>query len=100
MTSTLVNSFDERKRQARHYLSVVITAERISSLSAASKSQGRRLLTLRAGTFLLLYNIIEATTRSSIEAIHDKITTEQVPFDKLSQVLRQETIRRYKPKCQ
>jgi hypothetical protein len=94
--SDLVTAFDERKRQARHYLSVVITAERMTSLSAASKSKGRRLLTLRAGTFLLLYNIIEATTRNSIEAIHDKITTEQIPFDKLSRVLRQETIRRYK----
>ncbi|MDO9296995.1 MAE_28990/MAE_18760 family HEPN-like nuclease [Bradyrhizobium sp.] len=96
MTGPLAVAFNERKRQARHYLSVVITAERMASLSAASKSQGRRLLTLRAGTFLLLYNIIEATTRNSIEAIHDKITTEQTPFDKLSQVLRQETIRRYK----
>jgi hypothetical protein len=96
MSTNLVSAFDERKRQARHYLSVVITAERMASLSAASKSKGRRLLTLRAGTFLLLYNIIEATTRNAIEAIHDKITTEQIPFDKLSQVLRQETIRRYK----
>ncbi|MCK1569449.1 hypothetical protein IVB08_37005 [Bradyrhizobium sp. 173] len=94
--SALLEAFDERKRQARHYLSVVITAERMSSLSAASRSQSRRLLTLRAGTFLLLYNIVEASTRSVIEAIHDKITTEQVPFDKLSLVLRQETIRRYK----
>jgi len=94
--TTLVEAFDDRKRQARHYLSVVITAERMSSLSAATRSQTRRLLTLRAGTFLLLYNIVEASTRSAIEAIHDKITTEQIPFDKLSLVLRQETIRRYK----
>lgn len=96
MTGSLAAAFVDRKRQARHYLSVVITAERMTSLSAASKSRDRRLLTLRAGTFLLLYNIVEATTRNSIEAIHDKITTEQTPFDKLSQVLRQETIRRYK----
>jgi hypothetical protein len=54
------------------------------------------LLTLRAGTFLVLYNLIEATTRGAVEAIHDKITTSEVPFTLLTLSLRKEVVRLFK----
>lgn len=95
MTAALLSDFNDRKRQVRHYLAIVLRAERIAALGTTTRAQERRLLTLRAGTFLLVYNLIEATTRGAIEAIHDKITTEQVPFGSLTLRLRKEVVRRF-----
>lgn len=96
MTPAFLLDFDDRRRQVRHYLAIVLSVERKTGLGTATRAQERRLLTLRAGTFLLAYNLIEATMRGAIEAIHDKIMTEQVPFDLLTLPLRQETVRRFK----
>jgi MAE_28990/MAE_18760-like HEPN len=95
MTAAFLSDFEDRRRQVRHYLAIVLTVERMVGLGA-SRAQERRLLTLRAGTFLLVYNLIEATTRGAIEAIHDKITTEKVPFNQLALGLRKEVVRRFK----
>lgn len=96
MTTPLVADFDDRKRQVRHYLATVRTFERLTAVGAARRAQNERLLTLRAGTFLLLYNLVEATTRATIEAIHDHITTKKVPFDLLVVSLRREIVKRFK----
>jgi hypothetical protein len=45
---------------------------------------------------LVLYNLIEASTRGAIEAIHDKITTSEAPFPLLVLCLRKELIRLFK----
>jgi hypothetical protein len=95
MTHSFLNDFDDRKRQVRHYLAVVSKAERETGLGPTRVQEGR-LLALRAGTFLILYNLIEATTRGAVEAIHDKITTSEVPFTALTICLRKETIRLFK----
>jgi hypothetical protein len=96
MTTAFITDFHNRKRQVRHYLAIVMGAERIAGLGTASRTRERRLLTLRAGTFLILYNLIEATTREAVDAIHDRITTEKVPFGDLTQELRAEVVRRFK----
>ena len=96
MNTALVADFDARRRQVRHYLATVRTFERITAVGAARRAQNERLLTLRAGTFLLLYNLVEATTRAAIEAIHDHITTKKIPFDLLVVSLRREVVRRFK----
>jgi HEPN superfamily protein len=96
MTAAFISDFEDRKRQIRHYLAIALSAERIASLERATRAQERRLLTLRAGTFLIVYNLIEATTRGAVEAIHDKIMTEQVPFGLLTVGLRTEVVRRFK----
>jgi hypothetical protein len=95
MTHSFLRDFEDRKRQVRHYLAVVSKAEREAGLGATRVQEGR-LLTLRAGSFLVLYNLIEATTRGAVEAIHDKITTSGVPFTALTLCLRKETIRLFK----
>lgn len=95
MTHTFLQDFEERKRQVRHYLAVVAKAEREAGLGATRVLEGR-LLTLRAGTFLVLYNLVEATTRGAVEAIHDKITTSEVPFTLLVLSLRKEVVRLFK----
>jgi MAE_28990/MAE_18760-like HEPN len=95
MTYAFLEDFEDRKRQVRHYLAVVLREERGADLGASHVQQGR-LLTLRAGTFLVLYNLIEATMRAAIQAIHDKITTSSVPFPALTPSLRKEAIRLFK----
>lgn len=95
MTTSFLSDFGDRRRQVHHYLAIVLSVERKTGLGE-SRARERRLLTLRAGTFLLLYNLIEATTRGAIEAIHDRIVTDQVPFGSLTQPLRREVVRRFK----
>jgi len=95
MTHTFLQDFEDRKRQVRHYLAVVSRAEREGGMGS-SRAQEGRLLTLRAGTFLVLYNLVEATTRGAVEAIHDKIMTNEVPFPLLTLSLRKEVVRLFK----
>ncbi len=95
MTYTFLQDFEDRKRQVRHYLAVVSKAERETDLGASRVQEGR-LLTLRAGTFLILYNLVEASTRGAMEAIHDKITASEAPFTLLTASLRSEVIRLFK----
>ncbi len=96
MTQPLIEDFEDRRRQVRHYLAIVLGAERATLLGTATTAQERRLLTLRAGTFLLLYNLIEASTRGAIDVIHDRIITEQTPFERLIPCIRKESVKRFK----
>jgi len=95
MTNTFIQDFDDRKRQVRHYLAVVSRAERETGMGASRVEEGR-LLTLRAGTFLILYNLVEASTRGAMEAIYDGITASEAPFTLLTVPLRAEVIRLFK----
>ena len=95
MTQALLEDYEDRRRQVRHYLAIVLGAEKAST-ATSSMSHQRRLLTLRAGTFLLLYNLIEASIRAGIDAIHDRILTDQAPFDQLIPCLRKEAVTRFK----
>lgn len=95
MSQTFIIDFDDRKRQVRHYLAVVNKAEREAGLGS-SRVQDGRLLTLRAGTFLILYNLVEASTRGFLEAIHDEIRGNQIPFHLLNPNLRSEVVRLFK----
>jgi hypothetical protein len=95
MTDNFLQDFEDRKRQVRHYLAVVSKAEREAGLGATRVQEGR-LLTLRAGTFLILYNLIEASTRGAIEAVHDRIITSGAHFPYLTPTLRREIVRLFK----
>jgi len=95
MTRFFIQEFLDRKRQVRHYLGAVGKVEREAELGTGRVQEGR-LLTLRAGTFLVLYNLVEASTRAAMEAIHDEITTNSAPFTKLTLSLRKEVIRLFK----
>lgn len=95
MKAPFVEDFDNRRRQVRHYVLSVASAERAAQIGTSSRAREGRLMTLRAGTFLVLYNLIEASTRATVEAIHDRIVTEQVPFDRLAEALKREVVRRF-----
>ena len=96
MTSALLTDFESRRRQIRHYLAIVSSVENGVALGKPTRAQERRLVTLRAGTFLLAYNLIEATTRGALDAIHDQIITERVSFSDLTPSLRTEAVRLFK----
>ena len=95
MSLPFIEDFNNRRRQVRHYLLTVASAERTAA-GPVSRAREGRLLTLRAGTFLVLYNLVEASTRAAIEAIHDRVTTEQVQFETLVESIRKEVVRRFK----
>ena len=96
MSSNLIIDFEDRRRQVRHYLAIVLGSERSTKAISSTIAQERRLLTLRAGAFLLLYNLIEASARSAVDAIHDQIVTERASFDRLIPCLRKEAVKRFK----
>ncbi len=55
---------------------------------------GRELeKTLRASAYLMLYNLVEATMTSAIDAIHQHIANERVGFDELKEDLRRIAIK-------
>jgi len=96
MPASLLREFEDRRRQVRHYVAVVATAERVAGVGRLTVSQERRLLTLRSGVFLVLYNLIESSLRASIEAIHDRVVQDKVPFHELNPPLRKEILRLFK----
>jgi hypothetical protein len=51
---------------------------------------------LRAGTFLILYNLVEASARAALEAIHDAVATGRVPFSSLNAGIRREVVKGFK----
>lgn len=99
MVYGFVRDLIDRKRQVRHYLLVLAREERLAKLGVPNHVREGRLHTLRAGTFLVLYNLIEATTRGAIEAIHDNIVSMEVAFSDLSLELRKEVIARFKKRA-
>lgn len=96
MTLALLDEFRDHRRQVRHYLAVVLASERAAKSEPMKLTRERRLLTLRAGSFLILYNLIEASARAAIDAIHDEILTDQTPFDRLIPSIRKESVKRFK----
>jgi MAE_28990/MAE_18760-like HEPN len=96
MSSNFFNDFIDRKKQLRRYVSVVATAERLFDRSTISRVQENRLMTLRSGTFLVLYNLIESSVRLAIESIHDQVVREHVEFQKLNPTMRREVLRLFR----
>ena len=43
--------------------------------------RGNLVRTFKAGAFLMLYNLMEATVRNAVEAIFDELTTQGVSYD-------------------
>jgi hypothetical protein len=95
MAHAFIEEFKNRKRHVRHYLMVVGEAERGATLGASAPTQGR-LLTVRAGTFLVLYNLVEATARSCIQAIHDEVSNKKAEFPRLNESLRRRAVKLFR----
>jgi len=94
--SVLESDLNDRKRQVRHYLMMVARADRAHSLGSRDRIEEGRVIILRAGVFLILYNMIEATMRSVVETIHDDISKSGVTFTQLKQPVRKFAISSFK----
>lgn len=99
MSLPLIEDFDKRREQVKRYLAVVTAAERQALLGPSRKIDLDRLHILRAGTFLILYNLIEASARGALEAIHDDMAAKRIKFNQLSPILRREVVKGFKRKA-
>ncbi|MBS1032818.1 hypothetical protein JK192_15770 [Gluconobacter cerinus] len=105
MIRDFVVDFTKRRRDLRRYVRALYIYERLSSKindidqkvnSAGLQLASEQLHVMRAGTFLVLYNMIEATSRNAIEAIHDSITSKEIRFEELNTTLQREAILGFK----
>lgn len=96
MTYFFQNDFQRRRSQVKRYFAVVSSAERRLRLSGAKQIETDRLHVLRAGTFLILYNLVEASSRAALQEIHDTMAAQRVPFAELNIGIRREVIKGFK----
>jgi hypothetical protein len=99
MTTGFLQDFLARKTQVARYLEVVEAHERAIDPGRAPAAATEQLNVLRAGQFLILYNLVEASLRGAVEAIHDRIVTERVPLQQLTESIRRDVIRSFKARC-
>ncbi|WP_288586510.1 MAE_28990/MAE_18760 family HEPN-like nuclease [uncultured Methylobacterium sp.] len=98
MTRPFIDDFQRRRAQVRRYLSVVSKADREAEAAGNRAVDLARLHVLRAGTFLILYNLIEASARGALDEIHDTMISGRVRFDDLTPSLRREVVKGFRRK--
>lgn len=94
----ILEDLARRRTQVRRYIAVVQKTEREMRLGSGRKLEADRLHVLRAGTFLILYNLVEASARAAIQAIHDDMAAGRVPFGDLNVGIRREVVKGFKRK--
>lgn len=93
MSYPFEDDYRRRRWQVRRYFALVNGTERSQS---TRKIELDRLHILRAGSFLIVYNLIEATARAGLQAIHDDMAAKRVPFHDLNDGIRKEIIKGFK----
>ncbi|MBX9925399.1 MAG: hypothetical protein K2Y05_03490 [Hyphomicrobiaceae bacterium] len=93
MSYPFEDDYRRRRWQVRRYFALVNSTERSQS---SVKIDLDRLHILRAGSFLIVYNLIEATARASLQAIHDDMKAKRVPFHDLNDGIRREVVKGFK----
>lgn len=89
--SILFQDFDARTKEVSKYLMFIKNLEQETiklSMGVANKQKIRKIdsdleKTLKATSFLLLYNLTESTMRNAIEIIFDELSRERISFDKI-----------------
>ena len=76
-------------------MAIVARSER-QSFSPRSHTAEMSLNVLRAGTFLIIYNLMESSMRTAIEAIHDDLIGSRVEFQQLVGPIKKEIVRGFK----
>lgn len=90
------NDFEQRKKEVENYFSFLEVLDKDQTVlkyvkdgsfteEQISKDIQRIMI---ANSFLILYNLIEATIRNSIVEIYDKIQEDEITYNKLSQSLK------------
>ncbi len=105
MNSLLFQDFNERSKEVSQYFIFLKNLEQESiKLSMGSKQNAQKtkeidpdlLKTLKASGFLLLYNLVEATMRNSIESIFDELKKEGVSYDEIRPELKKIVLKNIK----
>ena len=99
MNREFLEQYDQLKLEVERYLQILQRAEEAVDRPARREQEIRELNVLRAGTFLVIYNLIEASIRSAIEEIHAQIQQREVKFEQLSSPLRREVIKGFKSRA-
>ncbi|NER29599.1 MAG: hypothetical protein F6J89_18745 [Symploca sp. SIO1C4] len=89
--SLLFQDFDERTIEVSKYLMLIKNLEQetiklsmgVNNKQKIRKSDSDLEKTLKATSFLLLYNLTESTMRNAIEIIFDELSKEGISFDKI-----------------
>lgn len=101
MTTTLFRDFDERSKEVNKYFIFLMDLEKGRLELCAPSSKTRKvdpelLKTLKASSFLLLYNLVEATMKNAIEAIFDELKNSGVSYDQIRPELKKIVIKNLK----
>ncbi len=96
---TFLTEFYDRRREVRRYMAVLRFAE-----AAVTDDQRRRHAReaniFKAAALLVLYNAIEASARSAIQAIYDELNQTNIAFEALHEQLRRRVLRDFKANAQ
>src|SRR5208337_181651 len=99
--------FETRAEEVTRYFQFLRTFDdrRVNFVEAATdpfkfspSEQGALFKTLKANGFLLLYNLVESTSKNAIEAIFDEFRSQGVSFDHCREEVRKiilENLRRH-----
>jgi alpha-L-fucosidase len=105
MTSIFIQDFNERSKEVSKYFMFLKSLEQgTTQLSMNGKSVHSKtkaidpelLKTLKASSFLLLYNLVEASMRNVIEAIFDELTNQGISYDQIRPELKKIVIKNLK----
>ena len=99
MTTGFLVDFLARKAQVARYLEVVEAHERAIEPGEAAAAAAELLTVLRAAPSLVRFTQVGASLRGAVEAIHDRIVTERVPLQRLTDTIRRDVIRSFKARC-
>ncbi|MEM7725039.1 MAG: MAE_28990/MAE_18760 family HEPN-like nuclease [Cyanobacteria bacterium P01_A01_bin.45] len=104
MKSKLFEDFDERAQEVSKYFFLLKNLEQGSIKLRMGSTTHFKIKnidvnlekTLKATGFLLLYNLIESTIRSAIEAIFDDMRSQNISFDDLREEIKKIVIENFK----
>lgn len=91
MLDFTIEDLEAREGEIQEYLKLLAFLDDSSEIT---NEGGEKLIvdnhlikTLKGSVYLLLYNLIEATMRESLSAIHDKISETNTRFEQLGESL-------------
>lgn len=105
MTSPLFQDFNERSREVSKYFMLLksleqgttkLTMEGMGGIPKIKEIDSELIKTLKASSFLLLYNLVEATMRNAIEAIFNELQSQGISYDEIRPELKKIVLKNLK----
>lgn len=89
-------AFRDRREDVRRYMAALVLAERDAIRGGPLARHDAELRMFKAGGMLVLYNAVEASARSGIEAIYDELSLNNASFDDLRDTIKKRVVRDFK----